>query len=210
VSAHALATPLITKADGTKFGKTESGTVWLDPTMTSPYAFYQFWINTDDRDVEGYLKIFSLRSRAEIEALVAAIAARPSAREGQRALAQELTTLVHGAAQCAQVISASAALFGSGELADLDEATLAAALAETEPITIAADPLPSVIDLLVATGLVDSRSAARRAVTEGGAYLNNIKVSDPDATLDGADVLHGRWVVVRRGKRSVRGCRVGD
>jgi tyrosyl-tRNA synthetase len=209
VSVHALATPLITKADGTKFGKTETDTVWLDPTMTSPYAFYQFWINSDDRDVAGYLKIFSLRPRDEIAELEAAVEQRPAAREAQRALAEELTTLVHGAAECERVIAASAALFGRAELADLDEATLAAALAETGVVPIAADPLPTVLDLLTGTGLVDSKSAARRAVVEGGVYLNNRKLTDPDASVQAADLLHGRWLVVRRGKRSVMGARVG-
>ena len=206
-SAHALATPLITKADGTKFGKTESGTVWLDAAMTSPYAFYQFWINSDDRDVGGYLKIFSLRPRPEIEALEAAVEQRPAAREAQRALAEELTTLVHGATECAAAVAASAALFGRGELADLDEVTLAAALAETGVVSVAADPLPSVVDVLIATKLVDSRSAARRAVVEGGVYINNQKITDPDAALGSEDLLHGRWLVVRRGKRSVVGAR---
>jgi tyrosyl-tRNA synthetase len=210
VAAHALATPLITKADGTKFGKTETDTVWLDSTMTSPYAFYQFWINSDDRDVAGFLKIFSLRSRDEIAELEAAVAQRPAAREAQRALAQEVTTLVHGAAECERVMAASAALFGRAELADLDEATLAAALAETGVVPLAADPLPTVLDLLLATGLVDSRSAARRAVVEGGVYLNNRKLNDPDASVQAAELLHGRWVVVRRGKRSVMGARVGS
>jgi tyrosyl-tRNA synthetase len=206
-SAHALATPLITKADGTKFGKTESGTIWLEADLTSPYAFYQFWINSDDRDVAGYLKIFSLRSRDEIEELEAAVAQRPAARDAQRSLAEELTTLVHGADECARAIAASAALFGRGELTDLDEATLAAALAETGVVAIAADPLPAVLDVLIATELVDSRSAARRAVVEGGVYINNKKVTDPDAALETADLLHGRWVVIRRGKRSVVGAR---
>jgi tyrosyl-tRNA synthetase len=206
-SAHALATPLITKADGTKFGKTESGTIWLDAAMTSPYAFYQFWINSDDRDVAGYLRIFSLRPRSEIEELEAAVAQRPAAREAQRALAEELTTLVHGGQECGRAIAASAALFGRGELADLDEATLEAALSETGVVAIAADPLPAVLDVLIATELVDSRSAGRRAIVEGGVYVNNKKVTDPDAALKTADLLHGRWVVVRRGKRSVVGAR---
>jgi tyrosyl-tRNA synthetase len=206
-SAHALATPLITKADGTKFGKTESGTIWLEAEMTSPYAFFQFWINSDDRDVAGYLKIFSLRSRAEIEQLEAAVSERPAAREAQRALAEELTTLVHGAQECARAVAASAALFGRGDLADLDEATLAAALSETGVVAIAADPLPAVLDVLIATELVDSRSAARRAIVEGGVYVNNRKVTEPDAALELADLLHGRWVVIRRGKRSVVGAR---
>jgi tyrosyl-tRNA synthetase len=209
VSVHALATPLITKADGTKFGKTETGTVWLDPAMTSPYAFYQFWINSDDRDVAGYLKIFSLRSRDEITELEVAVEQRPAARSAQRALAEELTTLVHGAAECERVIAASAALFGRADLADLDEGTLEAALAETGVVPIAPDPLPAVVDLLLRTGLVDSKSAARRAVVEGGVYLNNRKVADPEAMLETGDLLHGRWVVVRRGKRSVVGARVG-
>jgi len=206
-AAHALATPLITKADGTKFGKTESGTVWLEPSMTSPYAFYQFWINSDDRDVAGYLKIFSLRPREEIEELEIAVSQRPAGREAQRALAEELTTLVHGAPECRRAIAASAALFGRGELADLDESTLAAALSETGVVSIAADPLPTVLDVLIATELVDSRSAARRALAEGGVYINNKKVADPDAALGSDDLLHGRWVVVRRGKRSVMGAR---
>jgi tyrosyl-tRNA synthetase len=206
-SAHALATPLITKADGTKFGKTESGTIWLEADMTSPYAFYQFWINSDDRDVAGYLKIFSLRSRAEIDELEAAVAQRPAGREAQRALAEELTTLVHGAQECARAVAASAALFGRGELADLDETTLAAALAETGVVAIAADPLPAMLDVLIATELVDSRSAARRAIVEGGVYVNNRKVTDPDAALQTEDLLHGQWVVIRRGKRSVVGAR---
>jgi tyrosyl-tRNA synthetase len=206
-SAHALATPLITKADGTKFGKTETGTVWLGADLTSPYAFYQFWINSDDRDVAGYLKIFSLRSRDEIEDLEAAVSERPAAREAQRALAEELTTLVHGEEECARAVAASAALFGRGELTDLDEATLAAALAETGIVAITAAPLPAVLDVLIATELVDSRSAARRAVVEGGVYINNKKVTDPDAALETADLLHGRWVVIRRGKRSVVGAR---
>jgi tyrosyl-tRNA synthetase len=210
VSAHALATPLITKADGTKFGKTETGTVWLDPAMTSPYAFYQFWVNSDDRDVAGYLKIFSLRSRDEITELEVAVEQQPAARSAQRALAEELTTLVHGGAECARVIAASAALFGRADLADLDEVTLEAALAETGVVPIAPDPLPAVVDLLLRTGLVDSKSAARRAVVEGGVYLNNRKVADPEAMLETGDLLHGRWVVVRRGKRSVMGARVGS
>jgi tyrosyl-tRNA synthetase len=205
-SVHALATPLITKADGTKFGKTESGTVWLDPAMTSPYAFYQFWINADDADVVGYLKVFSLRSRADIEELASAVAERPAARAAQRALAEEMTTLVHGADQCANVMRASAALFGNAELVDLDEPTLAAALAETGAVTVGA--ATSFVDVLVETGLVESKSAARRAIAEGGAYLNNVKITDPDRALSPADLIHGEWVVVRRGKRSVRGCRV--
>jgi tyrosyl-tRNA synthetase len=198
---HALATPLITKADGTKFGKTEAGTVWLDPAMTSPYAFFQFWLNADDRDVVTYLKTFSFRSRAEIEQLAAATAERPQARAAQRALAEELTALVHGEEQLAQVQAASRALFGSGALQELDEQTLAAALAEAPSVTLTGDS-PPVVDLL-AQALDLSKSNARRAVREGGAYLNNAKVTDEAAVPAQGDWLHGRFLVLRRGKRTV-------
>ncbi len=205
VDVHALATPLVTKADGTKFGKTEGGALWLDPRMTSPYAFYQFWLNTDDRDVVNFLKFFSLRPRDEIDALARAVAERPAAREAQRALAEEVTALVHGAAECRQAIDASRALFGRGELADLEVETLRAALAETGLVTIAASPTPSVVEAFVAAGLVDTKSAARRVIAEGGAYVNNRKVTDAEGLLNQDDLLHGRWAVVRRGKRSVAG-----
>ena len=203
---HAFATPLVTKADGTKFGKTESGTIWLDPEMTSPYAFYQFWLNVDDRDVPGYLRVFSFRSREEIETLEKATAERPAAREAQRALADELTELVHGAAQRYAVVLASRALFGRGQLGSLDEPTLAAALAELPKAGMSRDSdgrLPLVVDLLAESGLSPSKSAARRAVAEGGAYVNNDRVSDPEGRPADADLLHGRWLVLRRGKRSL-------
>ncbi len=199
---HALATPLITKADGTKFGKTASGAVWLDPELTSPYAFFQFWLNTDDRDVVHYLRSFTFLSLEEIDELERAVSTRAAAREAQRALARELTTLVHGPDQCAKVEAASRALFGHGELAELDPATLGASLAELPRTTVSGD-LPEVVDLLARTGLVASRSAARRAVAEGGAYLNNRKVTDESQTPEPADFLHGRWLVLRRGKRSL-------
>ena len=205
-SVHAFATPLITKADGTKFGKTESGTVWLDPAMTSPYAFYQFWVNADDRDVVTYLKVFSFRSREEIEALAQAVVDRPAAREAQRALADELTALVHGAAERDAVVAASQALFGRGELGELDGATLANALAELPRAQVGPDgggALPPVVELLAATGLCPSRSAARRAVEEGGAYLNNVRVTDVEARPGASDLLADRWLVLRRGKRSL-------
>jgi len=201
-SLHALATPLVTKADGSKFGKTESGTVWLDPEMTSPYAFYQFWVNTDDRDVTRWLRYFSFRDRAEIETLEEAVASRPAARDAQRALAEELTTLVHGAAECAQVVAASRALFGQGSLRDLDERTLETSLAEV-PRAVVPAPLPSVAELLVTAGIAESRSAARRVVREGGAYVNNAKVTEADAAPEKADLLHGRFLVLRRGKRTL-------
>ncbi|MFF1909766.1 tyrosine--tRNA ligase [Kitasatospora sp. NPDC058218] len=200
-SVHALATPLIVKADGTKFGKTESGTVWLDPELTTPYAFYQFWLNADDRDVPNFLRIFSFRSKEEIEELERETTERPAARLAQRALAEELTTLVHGAEQYDRAVAASKALFGQGDLADLEAPTLAAALAEVPKAEVA--ELQPVVDLLVAVGLAPSRSAARRTIKEGGAYLNNVKVTDEEAVPAEADLLHGRWLVLRRGKRNL-------
>jgi tyrosyl-tRNA synthetase len=201
-SVHLLATPLITKADGTKFGKTESGTVWLDPTMTSPYAFYQFWVNSDDRDVVRYLKVFTFRSRDEIAELEAAVAARPQAREAQRALAGDVTTLVHGEQATARAIEASQALFGRGDLRALDAATVRDAVAELPSAPVGPGP-HLVSDLLVASGLVPSRSAGRRTIAEGGAYVNNEKVADPEATVDGTQALAGRWLLLRRGRRSL-------
>jgi tyrosyl-tRNA synthetase len=203
VGAHALATPLVAKADGTKFGKTESGTIWLDPELTSPYAFYQFWINADDADVPAYLRLFSLRDRAEIEELEAATRERPGARIAHRELAAELTTLVHGERQARAVEEASRALFGQGTLEELDESTLTAALQETPHAQAA--PGATLTDILVATGLTSGRAAARRAVEEGGVYVNNVRVEDADVEPDPAAYLHGRWLVLRRGKRSVAG-----
>jgi tyrosyl-tRNA synthetase len=203
---HALATPLITKADGTKFGKTEGGAVWLDPGLTSPYAFYQFWVNTDDRDVGTYLRVFSFRSRSEIEELERATAERPAAREAQRALADELTALVHGTAERDAAVAASDALFGRGSLDELDERTLSASLAELPRVVVPVrpgEPLPPVVELLADSGLCPSRSAARRAVAEGGAYVNNARVTDEAYTPAPAELLHGRWLVLRRGKRNL-------
>ncbi|HEX6329140.1 MAG TPA: tyrosine--tRNA ligase [Jiangellaceae bacterium] len=212
VAVHALATPLLTKADGTKYGKTAGGAVWLDPEMLSPYGFYQFWLNLDDADVPSHLRIMSFRSREEIEELETATAERPAARAAQRALAEELTTLVHGQNETARVIAASQALFGRGELAELDERTLASALAETEPARLeAVDELPPYVDLFAAAGVVESKSAARRALAEGGAYVNNVRLdpsTSPDAAPSRDDLLHGRWLVLRRGKRTVGGVEV--
>ncbi|MET7290325.1 tyrosine--tRNA ligase [Streptomyces sp. NPDC005573] len=199
--AHALATPLMTKADGTKFGKTEGGAIWLDPEMTTPYAFYQFWLNVDDRDITKYMRILSFRSRGELEELEKQTEERPQARAAQRALAEELTTLVHGAGQTAAVIAASKALFGQGDLAELDERTLAAALSEVPHIQVA--ELGLVTDLLAESGLVASKSAARRTVKEGGAYVNNAKVTAEDAVPAVEDLIHGRWLVLRRGKKNL-------
>nr|WP_276582457.1 tyrosine--tRNA ligase [Cellulomonas sp. RIT-PI-Y] len=205
-TVHALTTPLITKADGTKFGKSEGGAIWLDPELMSPYAFYQFWLNTDDAEVIGFLKVFTFRTQEEIAELERITAERPAAREAQRALAYDVTALVHGADATDKVIAASRALFGGGELAVLDEATLAAATAElpTAEVRIG-DPI---VDVLAATGIVPSKGAARRAIAEGGGYLNNRKLTDDAETLGADDVLHGQWVLVRRGKRTLAAARV--
>ena len=198
---HCVATPLMVKADGTKFGKTEGGAVWLDPEMTTPYAFYQFWLNVDDRDVSTYMRILSFKSREELEELEKLTEERPQARTAQRALAEELTTLVHGADQTAAVIAASRALFGQGELGELDAATLSAALSEVPHVQVT--ELGPVVDLFAEVGLVASKSAARRTVKEGGAYVNNVKVATEDAVPGKEDLLHGRWLVLRRGKKNL-------
>ncbi|MGW7089838.1 tyrosine--tRNA ligase [Streptomyces sp. NPDC054871] len=207
-TVHAVGTPLMVKADGTKFGKSESGAVWLDPQMTTPYAFYQFWLNVDDRDVSTYMRILSFKSREELEEIEKLTEERPQARAAQRALAEELTTLVHGADQCAAVIAASKALFGQGELGDLDEATLSAALSELPRVQVA--ELGPVVDLLAEVGLVASKSAARRTVKEGGAYVNNTKVASEDAVPSRDELLHGRWLVLRRGKKNLAAVEVTE
>ncbi len=200
-TAHAVATPLVTKADGTKFGKTEGGSVWLDAEMTSPYAFYQFWVNSDDAEVVQYLKYFTFRSREEIEALERAVAEEPHKREAQRALAYDVTALVHGDKAADAVLKASQAIFGRGELAGLDAKTLEGVAQEVPSAEIPAGT--TIVDALVAVGLVESRSAARRAVGEGGAYLNNENVPDPDFALNAKAAITGGWAVVRRGKKTV-------
>jgi tyrosyl-tRNA synthetase len=206
-SVHALATPLITKADGTKFGKTEGGAIWLDPELTTPYAFYQFWLNADDRDISKFLRIFSFASRTEIEELERLTQERPQARAAQHFLAEELTTLVHGADQTAAVIAASKALFGQGDLADLDAPTLAAALSELPHAKV--PELAPVVDLFTQVELVASKSAARRTIKEGGAYINNAKVTSEDAVPASSDLLHGKWLVLRRGKKNLAAVEVG-
>ncbi len=200
---QAFTTPLVTKSDGTKFGKSESGAIWLDPQMTSPYAFYQFWVNADDRDVSRYLRYFSFRSREELEELEKATAERPQARLAQRALAEELTTLVHGERETAQAVAASQALFGRGSLDELAPETLRAALTEAGLVRL--DALPDVAGLLKESGLVPSMKEARRVIAEGGAYVNNTRISEVDATVSADDLLHGRYLVLRRGKRSFAG-----
>jgi tyrosyl-tRNA synthetase len=205
---HALATPLVTKADGTKFGKTEAGTVWLDAELMSPYAFYQFWINAEDAKVDEYLRLFTFFSISEIESVVAEHAENPGLRTAQRRLAAEVTALVHGKSEVDAAVLASSALFGRGDLAELPEPTLAAALREAGAADLDASAGPTIVDALEAAGLVKSRSEARRAITEGGAYVNNERVDDPDLVLGDAHALHGSWVVLRRGKRAVSGVRL--
>jgi tyrosyl-tRNA synthetase len=210
-SVHAMAIPLITKPDGTKYGKTEGEAVWLSPELMSPYAFYQFWINRSDAEVPGLLRVFTFRGRDEIEDLEVQTAEQPAARIGQRVLAEDLTTLVHGPEEYARAVAASRALFGQGDLRALDEKTLAAALAEVPLATLPApgDALPPVADLMAEVGIVPSKSAARRAIAEGGAYLNNTKVTDQDSVPLASDLLHGKFLVLRRGKRTVGGVEVG-
>jgi tyrosyl-tRNA synthetase len=229
-SAHALATPLITKPDGTKYGKTEGGAIWLSADLLSPYAFYQFLLNVSDPEVPNLLRVFSFKSREEIDQLVRDSAERPAARIGQRALAEEVTTLVHGAEETQRAIAASRALFGQGSLADLDERTLAAVAAEVRAVKISSHggavstssvgrppdapshggavsttglSLPPVANLMVAAGIFPTVSAARRTIAEGGAYLNNRKVTDEKAVPGADDLLHGRYLILRRGKRTV-------
>jgi tyrosyl-tRNA synthetase len=202
VGVHAIGTPLITNSDGTKFGKSEGNAVWLDPTLTSPYAFYQFWLNTDDADVIPRLKIFTFLPRTEIERLEQLVATEPFKREAQRALAWEVTTLVHGAAATTAAIDAAQALFGQGDLSALDELTLEAALRELPHTTTA--PHAPVAQLLVDTGLTASLSEARRAIGQGGVYLNNVKVDSDVATVEGA-ALSGGMAVLRRGKKTLAG-----
>ncbi|MCP2299409.1 tyrosyl-tRNA synthetase [Nocardia amikacinitolerans] len=211
-SVHALTVPLVTSADGKKFGKsTGGGSLWLDPELTSPYAWYQYFVNTADADVVRYLRWFTFLSREELAELEKATEERPHAREAQRRLAAEMTTLVHGEEHTRAVQLASQALFGRGELRELDEPTLAAALREAavdgELAEVAPGQPDTIVDLLVATGLSESRGAARRAVNEGGASVNNQKISDLEWTPAEGDYLHGRWLVVRRGKRNIAGVR---
>ena len=198
---HAMATPLLTKADGTKFGKTESGTVWLDPTLTSPYAFHQFFLNAEDAKVVDYLKVFSFRSREEIEALEQATIDAPYKREAQRALADDVTDLVHGVAEREAAVAAASALFGRGELAELSAQTLDGVVHEVGGHQVEGDV--GIVDALVAAGVAKSKGDARRTIAEGGAYLNNEKVTDPELTLTADLLLHGRYAILRRGRKTV-------
>ncbi|MEV4238956.1 tyrosine--tRNA ligase [Nocardia sp. NPDC050408] len=209
-SVHALTVPLVTSADGKKFGKsTGGGSLWLDPEMTSPYAWYQYFVNTADADVVRYLRWFTFLSREELAELESATTERPHAREAQRKLAEEMTNLVHGEANTLAVQLASQALFGRADLRELDEPTLSAALREAAVdgtvAQVGTGEPSTIVDLLVASGLSESRGAARRAVNEGGASVNNERISDLEWTPADADYLHGRWLVLRRGKRNFAG-----
>lgn len=206
--AHAFATPLVTKADGTKYGKTEGGALWLDADMLSPYAFHQFWLNAEDEKVGELLRIFTFLSREEIEDLEQQTADKPFLRAGQKALADAVTTLVHGERETEQAKAAAAALFGGGDLHAIDAGTLGAALREAGSTQVTG-PLPGIVDLLVETGLAKSKGEARRTIGEGGAYLNNLRVEDPELVPDGDDLLGGTWLVLRRGKKNFAGVEVG-
>lgn len=201
-SAYAYGTPLITNSDGTKFGKSEGNAIWLDAEMCSPYTFYQFWLNTADADVAARLKIFTFLTRAEIAELETEIAERPFARKAQKELAYLVTSLVHGVEATEKVIAASAALFGQGELSEMDEATLRAATQELQSTVFEGEEL-DIVSVLVASGLSKTKSEARRTVGEGGAYINNVKYSDLDAVVGKDALLHGRYLLVRRGKKNL-------
>ena len=207
-TVHAFATPLITKSDGTKYGKTEGGALWLDPCMLSPYSFYQFWLNVEDEKVGELLRIFTFLSRAEIEEIEATHAEKPFLRAGQKALAEHVTTLVHGAEETARIQAASAALFGGGDMSTLSADTLGAALGEAGAIAVERARMPSVTDLLVEAGLAKSKGEARRTVGEGGAYLNNVRVEDPELVPTEDHLIGGRWMVLRKGKKSFKGVEV--
>ena len=201
---HALTVPLLTKSDGSKFGKTASGAIWLDDQMTSAYEFFQFWLNSEDADLPKLLKVFSMKSRAEIEELIESVKTDPGARQAHRELAREMTTLIHGAVMAQKVEEAAKALFGQGEISDLDLTTLDAALGQLPKTTIKkGDAFPSWIELLVATGVVDSKSAARRIVKEGGAYLNNKRVESEEFIPSKSDLLQGKYLLLRKGKRDL-------
>ncbi|MFT4087917.1 MAG: tyrosine--tRNA ligase [Gordonia sp. (in: high G+C Gram-positive bacteria)] len=210
-SVHALTVPLVTAADGKKFGKsTGGGSLWLDPELTSPYAWYQYFVNTADADVVRYLKWFTFLTRDEIDELATSVEEKPFLREAQKRLAREMTTLIHGAEQTTAVELASQALFGRAELDGLDESTLAAALGETGVAEYPAGATPTLVELLVDSSLATGNKAARRAIDEGGAYVNNQKITDADWTPAPDNLLHGRWLVLRRGKKTFSGARIGS
>ncbi len=202
---HALATPLLTRADGTKYGKTEGGALWLDPALLSPYGFYQFWLNVEDEKVGEMLRAFTFLDHDEIESLEVQTKEKPSLRAGQRLLAEHVTTLVHGSEETGRVRAAAAALFGGGELREIEAGTLEAALAEAPHVEIdRADELPTYVDLFAASGLVASKGAARRAIGEGGAYVNNVRVDDPETRPATDDLLAGRLAAAEAGQEEPR------
>ena len=208
---HGLTVPLVTDAEGNKFGKsTGGGKLWLDADKTSPYSWYQYFINAGAAVVIDYLKWFTFLTQEEIAELETAVAERPFKREAQKRLAREMTNLVHGEAATEAVELASQALFGRAELADLDEKTLASAVSETEVLEIGAGENRGIVDLLVGTGLVESRGAARRAIKEGGAYVNNVRIESEDWEPADTDLLHGAWLVLRRGKKNFAGVKINN
>ena len=209
-TAHAFVTPLITKSDGTKYGKTEGGALWLDRDMFSPYDFYQFWLNVEDAKVGELLRIFTFLTHEEIVELERQTAEEAWKRAGHRALAREITTLVHGAAETAHIEAAAAALFGGADLRTLDPGTRGAALSSAGTAHLSLADAPSIVDALVATGLAKSNNEARRMIGEGGAYLNNDRVTDPERALTAADVIADRWLVLRRGKKQMAGIDVSE
>ena len=206
-SVHALTSPLITDAAGQKFGKSEGNALWLDPVLTSPYVFFQFWLNVGDASVVDYLRVFTERTPDEIAVLARSLAEKPHLREAQRVLAADVTTLVHGAAATLAAQAASEALFGKGDLTALDARTLDDATGELSGAAVAVGT--SIVDALVAVGLVDSRNAARRAISDGGASVNNVRVTDPEQALAPGDFLHGRVALLRRGRKSLAAARLG-
>jgi len=208
-TAHAFATPLITKADGTKYGKTEGGALWLDADMMPPYAFHQFWLNVEDEKVGELLRVFTFLPRAEIEELEARHAEKPFLREAQKVLADEVTTLVHGADETADAKAAAEALFGGGDVTRLSGPTLAAALGEAGTVEVDGSAgIPDIVELLTLTGLAKSKGEARRTIAEGGAYLNNVRVDDAEQVPTAADLIASSWLVLRRGKKRFAGVRV--
>jgi len=208
-SVHAMTVPLVTDSEGKKFGKsTGGGSLWLDPEMTSPYTWYQYFINASDADVIRYLRWFTFLTAEELAELETEVAERPFKREAQRRLAREMTNLVHGEAATEAVELAAQALFGRAELADLDEKTLASAVSETEVLEVGTGEPRTIVDMLVGTGLSDSKGAARRSVKEGGVYVNNARIESEEWEPAAGDLLHGSWLVLRRGKKNFAGVRV--
>jgi tyrosyl-tRNA synthetase len=205
-TAYGLTFPLVTKADGTKFGKSEAGNIWLDPRRSSPYAMYQFLLRSEDSVVGTYLRFFTFRPREEIEGLDAATREHPERRDAQRAVARDVVAMVHGEEEARQAEHASEVLF-SEDIRDLPEQTLLDVMSDAPSSDAEPGPL---VDVLVATGLAKSRREARGFLEQGGVYVNNRKIADADASLSTADLLHGRYAVLRRGKGSPHLLRVSS